>query len=84
MTKKSNPNQTNTEQSYDAGQRLTSMTLKNSGAKSLWSNRYEFDKVGNRTSTQYADGKKDLYDYDNLYQITKVSYGVESKKKAAQ
>ena len=84
VTKKTNPNQTNTEQSYDAGQRLTSMTLKDSGAKSLWSNQYKFDKVGNRTSTEYLDGKKDLYDYDNLYQITGVTYGVESKKKAAK
>lgn len=81
VTSKQNPNGTLLKQKYDKNSRITEMTLQGADQKTLWKNGYEFDKVGNRTATSYMNGTQDLYQYDNVYQVTGVRYGIDPRQK---
>ncbi|WP_136799360.1 RHS repeat-associated core domain-containing protein [Desulfosediminicola ganghwensis] len=74
VVSKTMPNGVTTEKVYDDENRLVrieSYSRKNGVISSF---AYTHDAVGNRTSVQEEDAGVTTYEYDNIYQLTKVNY----------
>ncbi|MFH1859706.1 MAG: RHS repeat-associated core domain-containing protein [bacterium] len=72
-TKMTYPNGVITTYNYDALSQLLSLIHKKPNSQTLASFAYTYDRVGNRLSMTASEGKHE-YDYDKIYQLTKVLY----------
>jgi len=67
----SHPNGTAVSYTYDINNRLTNLTHKNSVQQVLASYAYTLGAIGNRTRIDENTGIARIYEYDNLYRLTK-------------
>ncbi|MEI8122542.1 MAG: RHS repeat-associated core domain-containing protein, partial [bacterium] len=79
-TKKTLPNGLETLYEYNDANWVTKITLRQGATPNtvLQSFQYGYNKVGNRTWVQYANGSGDVYQYDGTDQLIGVKYGVSN------
>ena len=74
MTNMSMPNGTAATYQYDPGSRLTNLVYRSSTNAVLQSFAYAYDAAGNPLSVKREDNLYELYQYDDIYQLTRVDY----------
>lgn len=74
LVSKGYQNGTNAIYQYDLAGGLLSLVNRKSLGEVISSYAHEYDAAGNRTQMTEADGGVTVYGYDNLYQLTGVTY----------
>lgn len=83
MTNLTMPNGIVATYQYDVGSHLTNLVYRNSTNTILQSFAYTYDAVGNPLSVKREDNQYEIYQYDDIYQLTRVDYDATNAASAS-